>query len=110
MIAVVECKQIDGKPAFRLEGWPAGTWQTSRSPFDAMIDLIGRTLNVQRTAIYAAIGVDASSVTLCRQGRRPIQDGWLLRMADYSGISVAELRRVAGVAPTVQPHPKARKA
>ncbi|MDQ1924577.1 hypothetical protein [Massilia pseudoviolaceinigra] len=110
MIAVVECKQIDGKPAYRLEGWPAGTWQTSRSPFDAMIDLIGRTLNVQRTTIYTAIGVDASSATRCRQGHREIQDGWLLRMSDYSGIPVSELRRVAGIGPTIQPHPKARKA
>lgn len=110
MITVVECTQIGGKPAFRLEGWPAGAWQISRSPFDAMIDLVARTLVANRTTIYHAIGVDPAGASRCRNGAMVMPDGWLLRMSGYSGIPVAELRRVAGISPTIQPHPNARTA
>lgn len=110
MSAVTEYKQIDGKPAFRMSDWPVGVWRTSRSAFDAMVDLVERTLDVKRSTIYEAIGVDGGAASRVRHGAQGLPDRWVLNMSDYSGIPVSELRLVAGIEPTVFPHPKARKA
>lgn len=103
MIAtIIESKRIDGKPACRLEGQPAGAWLVANSDIDAMLDHIKRALGVGVMEILRAIGLDASAVTRCRQGKQPLADQWVLRLSDYSGIPVSDLRRVACVSPSVR--------
>ncbi|MDQ1831944.1 hypothetical protein [Massilia scottii] len=103
MITVVECTQIGGKPAFRLQGWPAGAWQISRSPFDAMVDLVARTLVVNRTTIYHAIGVDPAGASRCRNGAMAMPR-WLaaanVRLFRHPGSRAAPRRQCRANDPT----------
>lgn len=107
---ILEAKLIDGKPAHRLEGSPEGAWLIADTPIDAMLRRVAAQLKCSYTAIYEATGLRAESVSRCRSGKQPLADGWTLRLSDYSGIPVAELRQVACIEPEVYPHPKARGA
>lgn len=109
MSAVVEAKLIDGKPAHRVEGAPAGAWQMSNTPIDAMLRHVQAQTDCSFTAIYEATGMNCASVTRCRQGLQPLSDQWTLRLHDFSGIPVAELRQVACIRPVTDPHLKARR-
>lgn len=106
---IIEAKRIDGKPAHRVEGSPLGAWIVANTEIDAMLNRVIAQLNCSRTAIYDATGMHAGSVTRCRQGAYILEDQWVLRLGDFSGIPVAELRQVACMEPVTQPHPKARR-
>lgn len=110
MKAIIETKRINGKPAHRLAGSPEGAWLVEESEIDAMLNRVQRELNIRAMAIYEATGIPNESVSRCRRGRMPISDKWILRLSDFSGIPVAELRQVACIEPTVHPHGNARKA
>ncbi len=105
---VIETKRIDGKPALRFEGSAAGAWRVAKSEIDAMLDHVKRELRVRRQMIYDAIGASDSSISRCRTGEMPVQEQWILRLSDYSGIPVDELRRVACIESPVRPHRNAR--
>jgi hypothetical protein len=110
MNTVAEVKRIDGKPAVRLAHMLAGTWLTAKTEIDAIIQHVLRELpGLTRTELYEAVDIPWASVTLVRQGVQPIQDGWLLRLQDYSGIPIEELRMVGCIGPSVPPHNKARR-
>lgn len=110
MNAITEAKRIDGKPAHRLEGSPAGAWVVEDTEIDAILNRVRKELGVTRTAIYNATGLHAESVSRCRKGQYRIVEEWILRLSDYSGIPVSELRQVACIEPRIHPHAKARSA
>lgn len=108
---ITEIKLIDGKPAIRFENTPQGAWVVAESEIDAILAHIQREIpNLTRGAMLVAIGVDTASISRCRNGRMPVLESWLLRMQEFSGIPVAELRRVACIEPTIQAHEWARRA
>lgn len=108
-LPVIEAKRIDGKPAHRVQGMPQGAWLIAKSPIDAMLCRVEAQCGCTRTEICESLGIHAASITRCRQGVEPLRDEWILRMHDFSGIPVAELRQVACVAPVTRPYVKARR-
>lgn len=107
--AIAEVTLIDGQPAHRLEGTPEGAWRLSKSRIDAMFDRVRFELGVTKQVIHDATGIDPASVTRSRQGVYGLPDHWVIRLSEFSGIPVAELRQVACMEPSVQPHHRARR-
>jgi hypothetical protein len=108
MTNIIEAKRIDGKPAYRVEGTPEGAWRVAASDIDAIINHVTRELGIKSGALLLAIGIDPSSISRCRKGGMPIQETWLLRLHQFSGVPVAEMLRVACVEQSVWPHRNAR--
>lgn len=107
---ITEIKRIDGKPAVRFEHTPAGAWKVARSEIDAILEHVHREIpKLQRGVLLAAVNIHNASVSRCRHGSEPIQDSWLLRLQDFSGIPVSELRYVACMEPAPA-HEHARRA
>lgn len=107
---ILEAKLIDGKPAHRLEGALLGIWVIANTPIDAILRRVAAQLGNTIGEIRDAAGIPGASASRCRKGQMPIVDGWLLRLSDYSGIPVSELRQVACIEPSTRPHPNARGA
>lgn len=97
----------------RLEGMRPGTWLTEISPIDAILNHIRRELRIvdyHGCNILTAIGMSATAISRYRLGRTAISAEALVRLADYSGIPLAELRLVGCIEQRVAPHPQARTA
>jgi hypothetical protein len=107
--AIIETKRIDGKPAHRLEGSAEGAWIVAKSEIDAILSRVQAETGAKRGEILDATNIQQACVSRCRHGKYGVPDHWLQRLAEYSGVPVAELRRVACMEPVVQPHFKARR-
>lgn len=115
---VTEVKTIEGKVWIRLEGMPAGVWKTYDSPIDSLIAHVQRELAISSKmngmasgVVLSAISVDPASISRCRArqgGYSAIPEHWLLRLHEFSGIPVSELRYVSGTESEIIPHHKAR--
>lgn len=109
MNAIIDVKRIDGKPALRYDGTPVGAWIVAATDIDAMLNHVKHELQIPQMVLYAEVELDPASVSRCRAGHLPIQEHWILRLSDYSGIPPAELRRVACIEPVTRPHANARR-
>jgi hypothetical protein len=105
---------VDGQVLVRLVGTPRGTWLTYRSPIDSLVAHLSRELMLHgqgsKTVIIASLCIDHAAISRCRSGQQPVREAWLLRMHEYSGIPVAELRQVAGLGAGVERHKLSRPA
>ena len=109
MTAIAEARRIDGQPAHRLIGSPAGAWITAKSPIDAILDRVQGQLGVNRSTVMCAVGMHHGSLSRCRHGELPMPDEWLLRLHLLSAIPVAELLKVGCIEHEIWPHIRARR-
>lgn len=111
--SIAEVKSDHGKIMVRLDGMVRGAWLEFDSPIDSVIAHVQRELGLKRRnvgVIIDAIYVDAACLTRCRQGvYKSIPEHWLMRLQDFSGIPVDELRIVANIVGNIGRHPNARK-
>ena len=79
---------------------------------DALLNHIMRVLGIggrgMKTFVIASLCIDHAAISRCRHGQQLVQEAWLLRAHEFSGIPVAELRAVAGLPSQVAPHKNAR--
>lgn len=103
---------VDGQVLVRLTTTPRGTWMTYQSAIDSLIAHIKRELLLHARGssgvVVDSLMIDHAAVSRCRTGVQKIPESWLLRMHEYSGIPVAELRQVAGLGAGVERHKLSR--
>ena len=108
----IEVAQIDGRICVRTQGMPAGIFYKYDHPVDSLLAHVQRELSpVIRSAGYLCIATGIPHAAVCRikRGGGDIPEAWFLRLNEFSGIPVEELRRVAVEPAKVERHPLARR-
>jgi hypothetical protein len=110
-MSVVEHKEINGKMHYRFTNMPMGTYYPMRSKIDVMLDYVQAQLNIRyRLVMLDMLQIPDASVCRVRSGRYPdIPLDWLVKMQDFSGIPIDELRQLADLPPALERHPYARE-
>ncbi len=102
----------DGRVLVRLVGAVRGVWLTYDSGIDSLLAHIARELCISgrgaKTVVIASLCIDHAAISRCRHGPQQIQEHWLLRAHEFTGIPIAELRQVAGIGAGIPPHKNAR--
>lgn len=90
--------------------------RTLRTPLDALFYHIHVTLGLvcnDRDGYFplsAGFGktlrLPPATVSRAKNGLDPIPEAWLYKMHAYSGISIAELGKIANMEPSIKPHPR----
>jgi hypothetical protein len=78
-------------------------WLPIPHPVDRLINHIQLlTKAPQQLQMLRNMHVDTATASRIRQNKFPIPPEWLVKMSDYTGLSIAELRAIAGLGPIVK--------
>lgn len=91
-----------GVKMYRDASMPSGKWYPLPNSIDRLIDhLMVITRHVKTESFLKHLNIQAAGVTRVRQGVHGIPLDWLVKMADYSGLSLKELRIIGGLKPSM---------
>lgn len=111
VIQPIHTKTLDGKPVYRRKGMPAGVWLPLPAPIDLLIDYLKQHLDIRHTTVLVSyLGIQEASISRTRKGTHGLPLHWLVKMSDFSGLSLEELRAISGLPLSVEPHKRARKS
>lgn len=98
----------DGSVMLRYEGDVVGTYRPFRTRIDALLGRVEDEYRLKRarsgrslSGLPSQLGIAHASISRCRAGKYGLPQEWLLRMHDYSGIPIEELRKIANLEPLV---------
>lgn len=107
---VLESKMVGVEVQLRFEGDVEDAWVMFPSRVDALLDHLQRELAItKRGYLVLMLHITPSSISRCRSGYLEVSAEWLVKMSDYAGIPIEELRLVACLGPVIPPHQHARK-
>jgi hypothetical protein len=100
---------INGEKVYRDDSMIAGLWKTLPCPVDRLLDHVQLLTECgTRAMLFARTGIPEAGVSRLRKGVRNangrlyrFQLEWLVRLADYSGLLLSELRTIGGMVPVV---------
>lgn len=105
-------KVMEGSVCIQFEDSPGGAWVVVGSPLDAISAHLQRELrmpvNCSHNAMLEALDINSATASRVRSGAAKFNEAWLVRAFDYSGISIEELRYVAGLEVSIGRHFNAR--
>ena len=108
----IEVTKIDGKICVRTVGMPQGIFYKYDHKIDSLLAHAQRELSpVIRSPGHLCVATGIPHAAVCRIKRvgGEIPEAWFLRLNEFSGIPVEELRRVAVEPAKIERHPLARR-
>lgn len=99
-----EEKEIKGIKMYRNDRFPVGVWMPLPNAIDRLLDHIQlKTNTFNRGALLKRIKIDATCISKFRNGHtKDFPQEWLVKMSEYSTMTIPELRVVGGLKPIVR--------
>lgn len=93
---------VYGVKMYRDASMKPNEWHPLPTSIDRLIGhLMIVTGHVKSETLLTALNIHASSVSRVRNEKENLPAEWLVRMADYSGLSLRDLREIGGIKPTM---------
>lgn len=94
---------INGEKVYRDDNMHIGVWRSLPPAIDRLLDHIQLYTDcINRTFLARHIlRFDWGAMARVRAGKDHIPANWLLRMCDYTGLTLKEIRAIGGLEPTM---------
>jgi len=93
---------VYGVMMYRDASMKPGEWKPLPSAIDRLINhLMIVTGHVKSETLLKELEIHAGSVSRVRNGKENLPLEWLVRMSDYSGLSLKDLYDIGGIKPTM---------
>jgi hypothetical protein len=96
-------KVIEGKTHYRDDTMDENQWLPLPHSVDRLVQHIQVLTGAkQQKQMLGRMRIDTATICRVRKNKFPIPPEWLVKMSDYTGLTINELRIIGGLGPIVK--------